>query len=60
MVDLFDQHEVDYIILARYMRILPPATCWKFAGGRIINLHHGLLPPFLVSVPMKMLMLTIC
>ncbi|MCC7423260.1 MAG: formyltetrahydrofolate deformylase [Planctomycetaceae bacterium] len=46
MVELFDQYDVDYIILARYMRILPPGTCWKFAGGRIINLHHGLLPPF--------------
>jgi hypothetical protein len=28
------------------MRLIPPATCWKFAGGRIINLHHGLLPAF--------------
>jgi formyltetrahydrofolate deformylase len=28
------------------MRVLPPDTCWKFAGGRIINLHHGLLPSF--------------
>jgi formyltetrahydrofolate deformylase len=28
------------------MRLIPPSTCWKFAGGRIINLHHGLLPPF--------------
>src|SRR5690349_24048082 len=39
-----DQYNVDYVILARYMRILPPASCWKYAGGRIINLHHGLLP----------------
>ena len=46
MVQLFDEHEVDYIVLARYMRIVPPSTCWKFAGGRIINLHHGLLPAF--------------
>jgi formyltetrahydrofolate deformylase len=46
MVSLLDQYEVDYIILARYMRILPPDTCWMFAGGRIINLHHGLLPSF--------------
>src|SRR5262249_4930798 len=38
--------EVDYIVLARYMRLVPPATCWGFAGGRIINLHHGLLPAF--------------
>ncbi len=43
---LCDEYEVDYIILARYMRILPPEICWKFAGGRIINLHHGLLPGF--------------
>lgn len=46
LVELFDRHEVDYVVLARYMRILPPATCWRFAGGRIINLHHGLLPSF--------------
>jgi formyltetrahydrofolate deformylase len=46
MVQILDQYQVDYIILARYMRILPPDTCWKFAGGRIINLHHGLLPSF--------------
>ena len=24
----------------------PPSSCWKYAGGRIINLHHGLLPSF--------------
>ncbi len=46
MVELFDEYDVDYVILARYMRILPASTCWKFAGGRIINLHHGLLPGF--------------
>ena len=43
---LIDSHEIDYVVLARYMRILPADICWKFAGGRIINLHHGLLPPF--------------
>jgi formyltetrahydrofolate deformylase len=46
MVQLFDEYQVDYIVLARYMRLIPPSTCWKFAGGRIINLHHGLLPAF--------------
>jgi formyltetrahydrofolate deformylase len=45
MVELFDQYRVDYILLARYMRVLPAGTCWRFAS-RIINLHHGLLPPF--------------
>jgi formyltetrahydrofolate deformylase len=46
LVRLCDEHEVDYLILARYMRVLPASTCWKFAGGRIVNLHHGLLPSF--------------
>jgi formyltetrahydrofolate deformylase len=46
LVQMLDQYDVDYVILARYMRLLPPSTCWKFAGGRIINLHHGLLPSF--------------
>ncbi len=46
MVAELDRCDVDYVILARYMRVLPPSTCWQFAGGRIINLHHGLLPGF--------------
>lgn len=46
MVQIFDEYNVDYIVLARYMRVLPAGTCWRFAGGRIINLHHGLLPSF--------------
>lgn len=46
LIDICDEHDIDYIILARYMRVLPPSSCWKYAGGRIINLHHGLLPSF--------------
>ena len=53
MVELFDRYEVDYIVLARYMRLIPPSTCWKFAGGRIINLHHGLLPAFPGAQPYR-------
>jgi formyltetrahydrofolate deformylase len=46
LVGICDQYDVDYIILARYMRILSPGAVWKYAGGRIVNLHHGLLPSF--------------
>jgi hypothetical protein len=28
------------------MRLVPASVCWRFAGGRIVNLHHGLLPAF--------------
>ncbi|MBA3483106.1 MAG: formyltetrahydrofolate deformylase [Pirellulales bacterium] len=46
LIAICDELGVDYIVLARYMRVLPPSSCWKYAGGRIINLHHGLLPAF--------------
>ncbi len=46
MIQICDERDIDYVVLARYMRILPAASCWKYAGGRIINLHHGLLPSF--------------
>ncbi|MCA9122044.1 MAG: formyltetrahydrofolate deformylase [Planctomycetaceae bacterium] len=46
LVSLLDRYEVDYVVLARYMRVLSAAACWKYAGGRIVNLHHGLLPSF--------------
>jgi formyltetrahydrofolate deformylase len=29
LVQLCDRYEVDYIVLARYMRLIPTATCWK-------------------------------
>jgi formyltetrahydrofolate deformylase len=53
MVELLDQYDVDYVVLARYMRLIPPSVCWKFAGGRIINLHHGLLPAFPGAQPYR-------
>jgi formyltetrahydrofolate deformylase len=53
LVELLDEYDVDYIVLARYMRLIPPSTCWKFAGGRIVNLHHGLLPAFPGAQPYR-------
>ncbi len=46
LIEICDEQKIDYLVLARYMRILPPSSVWKYAGGRIINLHHGLLPSF--------------
>ena len=37
--------EIDFVILARYMRILSPQLCAKLTG-RIINIHHSFLPSF--------------
>jgi formyltetrahydrofolate deformylase len=45
VLDLIDSHRVDFVVLARYMRILSPAICAKLAG-RVINIHHSFLPSF--------------
>ena len=38
-------HNIDFLILARYMQILSPEFCRNFAD-RIINIHHSFLPGF--------------
>ena len=45
LLDLIDTHRIDFVVLARYMRILSPALCAKLAG-RVINIHHSFLPSF--------------
>jgi formyltetrahydrofolate deformylase len=47
-----EQIEFDYIILAKYMRILTPNFVEKFQG-RIINIHHSFLPAFIGANPYK-------
>lgn len=42
---LLQKSNVDLIILARFMRILPPEMCEQYRG-RIINIHHSFLPAF--------------
>lgn len=37
---LVTQHEVDLVVLARYMQILSPEFC-GFLRGRAINIHHS-------------------
>jgi len=38
-------HDVDLVVLARYMQILSPGFCDEWAG-RTINIHHSFLPSF--------------
>ncbi len=47
---LFDQHQGDCMVLARFMQILPPALCQRYPG-RIINIHHSFLPSFAGAKP---------
>jgi formyltetrahydrofolate deformylase len=45
LLDLVSDLSIDFVVLARYMRILSPALCAKLTG-RIINIHHSFLPSF--------------
>ena len=45
-----EEHNPEFLVLAKYMRILSPATVTKFAN-RIINIHHSFLPAFVGANP---------
>ena len=47
---LFDQDEIDLIVLARYMQILSPEFVKRYPQ-RIINIHHSFLPAFIGARP---------
>ncbi len=49
MVEL---HDIDVVVLARYMQILTPQFCADFPG-RIINIHHSFLPGFKGANPYR-------
>jgi formyltetrahydrofolate deformylase len=44
------EQDVELIVLARFMQILPDDFCRDFAG-RIINIHHSFLPAFIGANP---------
>ena len=45
LVDLLDQHEIDLVCLAGYMKIVGPTLLAAYEG-RIINIHPAYLPEF--------------
>jgi len=44
--------EIDYIVLAKYMRILTPNFVEAYAN-KIINIHHSFLPAFIGASPYR-------
>jgi phosphoribosylglycinamide formyltransferase-1 len=44
-LDALSEHRIDLIVLAGYLKLVPPAVVNRYRG-RIINIHPALLPAF--------------
>jgi formyltetrahydrofolate deformylase len=42
---ILEEYEVDFVVLARFMKILSPNFVWRYKN-KIINIHPSLLPSF--------------
>jgi formyltetrahydrofolate deformylase len=47
---LLAEHDVDLVVLARYMQVLSPGFVVKYPN-RVINVHHSFLPAFIGARP---------
>jgi len=50
VLELVKEHNIDLIVLARYMQVLSPTICTAMSG-KIINIHHSFLPSFKGAKP---------
>ena len=49
---LIEQYNPEYIVLAKYMRILSPAFVARYPN-QIVNIHHSFLPAFIGASPYR-------
>lgn len=49
-IRLMEEHDIDFIVLARYMQILSPTFIQRYPE-KIINIHHSFLPAFAGAKP---------
>jgi len=52
IIDLIKQFEPDYVVLAKFMRILSPTFVSQFPQ-QLINIHHSFLPAFIGANPYR-------
>ena len=49
---LVEKHDIELVVLARYMQIVSPELCAALEG-RMINIHHSFLPGFKGASPYR-------
>ena len=49
-MELLRQHDITFVVLARYMQIITPAMIEAYPN-KIINIHHSFLPAFVGAKP---------
>jgi formyltetrahydrofolate deformylase len=47
-----EEHQVELVVLARYMQVLSPEVCAALEG-KVINIHHSFLPGFKGANPYR-------
>ncbi len=52
MNQVINGYQPDYVVLAKFMRILTPEFVEKYPN-RIINIHHSFLPAFIGALPYR-------
>jgi formyltetrahydrofolate deformylase len=52
VLEVVEEHDIELVVLARYMQILSPELC-EALTGRVINIHHSFLPGFKGANPYK-------
>ena len=52
ILDVVAEHDIELVVLARYMQILSPELCEALAG-KVINIHHSFLPGFKGANPYR-------
>lgn len=52
ILEAVEEHDIELVVLARYMQILSPELCARLAG-RAINIHHSFLPGFKGANPYR-------
>ncbi|WP_022886021.1 formyltetrahydrofolate deformylase [Glaciibacter superstes] len=52
VVEAVEKHDIELVVLARYMQILSPELCARLEG-MAINIHHSFLPGFKGANPYK-------